>query len=203
MNEMTCYEDLPIEKLRDRVIDDLVKHYSLERIDLPEFERRTEVASKTSSRGELIDQVADLPALSEGGRPSQREATAAEARPEGWAVAAGDVKQNDVSVAIFSGSDYKGVWRAPRTLSSLCVFGGSNIDLRKAIVPPEGVTISCLCAFGGADIIVPPGMRVTTRGFGIFGGFDRINNEVDDPEAPTIVVEGFAIFGGVSVKIRD
>jgi hypothetical protein len=44
---------------------------------------------------------------------------------------------------------------------------------------------------------------VITRGAGIFGGFDRTNNEVDDPDAPTVVVEGLAIFGGVSVKIRQ
>ena len=71
------------------------------------------------------------------------------------------------------------------------------------MVPAEGVSINCLCIFGGVDIIVPPGMRLHVRGMGIFGGFDRSENQVDDPTAPTIVVEGIALFGGVSVRIRD
>jgi hypothetical protein len=184
MNDPAFYESIPMEKLRDRVMDDLVKHFSLERVSLDEFERRTDLASKTSSRGELIAQVADLPAL-EGERredPAPRE--------------------SDIAVAVFGGSDFRGVWRAPRRLNSLCLFGGINIDLRKAMVPEEGVTISCACIFGGIDIVVPPGMRLVVRGMGIFGGFDRTSNEVDDPRAPTVVVEGLALFGGVSVRIR-
>jgi hypothetical protein len=65
------------------------------------------------------------------------------------------------------------------------------------------MTISCVCAFGGVDIIAPRGMRVHTRGVGVFGGFDRADNEPDDPYAPTITIEGVAFFGGVSVKIKD
>jgi hypothetical protein len=200
MNEPVRYEGVATEKLRDAVMDDLVKHYSLERLSLEEFERRTDLVSKASTRGELVAQIADLPDLP-AEKGERRPASAS--RQGGWRVDSASARPSDVSVAVFGGSDFKGVWRAPRRLAALCLFGGSNIDLRKAIVPAEGVVISCVCAFGGADIIVPPGMRVITRGIGIFGGFDRTNNEIDDPDAPTIVVDGIAVFGGVSVRIRD
>jgi hypothetical protein len=199
MNELARYETLPIEDLRDQVMDLLVKHYSQERVSLDEFERRTELVSKAATRGEMVAQVADLPA--EGREPEPR-ARAGVAAASTWRIGSGNARPSDFSMAIFSGSDYKGVWQAPRALTSLCIFGGSSIDLRKAVVPAEGVTISCLCLFGGVDVIVPPGMRVLVRGVGIFGGFDRTSNEVDDPDAPTIVVEGLALFGGVSVRIR-
>ncbi len=52
-------------------------------------------------------------------------------------------------------------------------------------------------------MIAPRGMRVVVRGMGVCGGFDRTSNEVDDPDAPTVVVEGIALFGGVSVRIKD
>jgi hypothetical protein len=201
VNSVALYDSVPTEQLRERIIDDLVKHYSLESIDLTEFERRTEQASKAASRGELIAQIADLPSI-----PDER-ARGSAPRPRadqgGWSVAEKAARQNDFAVAIFGGSDFRGVWRAPRRLSALAVFGGSTIDLRKAIVPAEGMTISCVCAFGGVDVIAPRGLRVQTRGMGIFGGFDRADNEPDDPYAPTIVIEGIAVFGGVSVKIRD
>jgi hypothetical protein len=201
MNDLSHYEAEPIETLRDRVMDDLVKQYSLERVDLPEFERRTELVSKARTRAELVAQVSDLPEL-----PNSRPQAAAPRLSPGsrsWRVGTNTARPSDFSLAVFSGSEYKGVWQAPRNLTSLCVFGGSSIDLRKAVVPAEGVTISCLCLFGGVDVIVPPGMRVFVRGLGIFGGFDRTSNEVDDPYAPTIVVEGLALFGGVSVRIRE
>lgn len=201
MNDLAQYESIPIEKLRDKVMDDLVKQYSLERVNLDEFERRTDLISKAATRGEMITQIADLPALPL--EPGERKASASNATNAAWRVSDDrSPRQSDVCVAIFGGSDIKGVWRAPRRLATLCVFGGSNIDLRKAIVPADGLTISCMCAFGGVDIIVPPGMRLQVRGMGIFGGFDRTNNEVDDPDAPTIVVDGIAVFGGVSVRIR-
>ena len=202
MNELASYQSLPIEELRERVTDDLVRHYSQERVSLEDFERRTSLVTKAATRGEILTQVADLsPLPAEAGRPASAAAPAG-SRGAGWKVASGGFRLSDVNIAIFSGSDYKGVWQAPRNLNSLCVFGGSNIDLRRAVVPPEGVTISCLCLFGGVDIVVPPGMRLQVRGLGVFGGFDRISNEVDDPYAPTVVVEGLALFGGVSVRVR-
>ena len=200
MNDSARYESLPIEKLRDRVMDDLVRQYSLERVDLPEFERRTDIVSRAATRSELIAQVSDLPGLPNEGRAAAR--TSASPGAAGWRVGSENARPNDYAVAIFSGSDFKGVWQAPRSLTALCVFGGASIDFRRAIVPEEGVTVSCLCLFGGVDIVVPPGMRVRVRGIGIFGGFDRTENEVEDPAAPTIVVEGLALFGGVSVRVR-
>jgi hypothetical protein len=200
MHELARYDAIPIEKLRDKVMDDLVRQYSLERVNLDEFERRTDLVSKAATKGELIAQVADLPVLPEEGR--ERRESQAHTGSTTWRVNTKGARPSDYAVAIFSGSDYRGVWHAPRALTTLCVFGGSSIDLRKAVVPPEGVTISCLCVFGGVDIIVPPGMRVHVRGMGIFGGFERTENEVDDPNAPTILVEGLALFGGVSVRVK-
>jgi len=199
MKDLAQYESLPIEKLRDQLMDDLVRHYSQERFSLEEFERRTTHLSKAETRSELMAQVADLPSLAP--EATGRKASMASAQTT-WRVATGSSRPNDFAVAIFSGSEFKGIWQAPRALTNLCVFGGSSIDLRRAVVPSDGLTISCLCLFGGVDIIVPPGMRLYVRGIGVFGGFDRTSNEIDDPAAPTIVIEGLALFGGVSVRVK-
>ena len=207
MNDMVKYRDLPVAELRDRVMDELVRQYSLERVDLEEFERRTGLVAKALTGDEIVAQVADLPALPAEGRPRETGA-AARARParDGslarWSVDPSGGRQSDLSLAVFGGSDYRGVWRAPRQLTSICVFGGSKIYLREAIVPPDGVSISCVCVFGGLDVVVPPGMKVRVRGLGVFGGFDRADNEPEDPEAPAVVIDGIALFGGVSVKVR-
>ena len=200
MNDVSRYESLSFETLRDSVMDDLVRQYSIERVDLPEFERRTDLVSKAATKSEMIAQVADLPDLPGDRRAARASASSGSAT---WRMGSSNARPSDYAVAIFGGSEFKGVWQAPRNLTALCVFGGSSIDFRKAVIPEEGVAISCLCLFGGVDIVVPPGMRVRVRGIGIFGGFDRTENEVDDPRAPTISVEGLALFGGVSVRVRS
>jgi hypothetical protein len=157
------------------------------------------------TKAALIAVVADLPAL--GGAETLPGAAPAKnkgPRPgEQWQVSSERVQAEGSAICVFGATDRKGVWRAPRTLDTICVFGGANLDFRKAIVPPEGVTLNCVALFGGVDIIVPPGMRVEVSGMGIMGGFDHTHNEIDDPDAPLIRVEGIAIFGGVSVRVKD
>jgi len=207
MQELARYQALPVDELRDRVMDELVRQYSLERVDLDEFERRTDLVAKAQTRGELLVQVADLPPLPPEGRAAARDPERPRGRyagaPARWSVDPDGGKPSGFDLALFGGSDYKGVWRAPRQLTSICVFGGSKIDLREAIVPPDGVSISCVCVFGGLDVIVPPGMRLHVQGVGVFGGFDRPSSESGDPEAPMISVDGVALFGGVSVKVKS
>jgi hypothetical protein len=200
--DLAYYESVPAEKLRDRVMDDLVKHYALERFDLEEFEARTDRVSKAATRSELIAQIADLPPLEGEERSERLHGPAADRAATSGCSTYSDPKESDFAIAIFGGSDLRGAWRAPRKLSSLCLFGGINIDLRKASIPEGGLAISCACAFGGIDIVVPPGVRLEVRGFGVFGSFDRPHNYVDDPRAPTVVVEGLALFGGVSIKVK-
>jgi hypothetical protein len=202
MKDLVRDESVPMEGLRDRVMDDLVKHYSLERVSLEEFERRSDRVSKAPTRDEIIAQVADLPPIDperrKKGDIQARGAAISERRPSVYSGA----RESDVAIAIFGGTDFRGAWRAPRKLNSLCLFGGIKIDLRKALIPEEGLTIVCACAFGGVEVVAPPDINLVVRGMGIFGGFDRPNNEIDDPMAPTVVIEGIALFGGVDVKIK-
>jgi hypothetical protein len=73
MKDLVRDESVPMEGLRDRVMDDLVKHYSLERVSLEEFERRSDRVSKAPTRDEIIAQVADLPPIDPGpGRATSR-----------------------------------------------------------------------------------------------------------------------------------
>lgn len=104
-------------------------------------------------------------------------------------------------MAIFSGTDRKGVWNPPRKLHTIAVFGGSDIDLRDARIPPGGMRIIAFALFGAVDIIVPDGVRVEASGGGIFGAFEGHDQpESYESDAPVIRVEGAAIFGAVEVK---
>lgn len=202
MKELASIESIPLEALREQVLDGLVRRYSREGVSMEEYERRTSLATRALTKAELLGAVEGLP--EEGPAypsPAPRAAPGATSLPSTWRYnEAPEARQG--ALAVFSGFERKGVWKAPRRLESLCVFGGAELDLRKAFIPREGITISVLAVFGGVDVTIPPDLRVEVAGMGIFGGFDHKHTEADD-SAPLVRIEGLAIFGGVGIKIRD
>jgi hypothetical protein len=105
----------------------------------------------------------------------------------------------DRMIAIFGGASRHGRWRVRKNIQSLTLFGGTDLDLRDAIFEAPVVEISGFWCFGGLDIKVPEGIEVRDQTAGIFGGTDI--HDVGDPApgAPTLVIKGVSLFGGVSV----
>jgi predicted membrane protein len=83
----------------------------------------------------------------------------------------------------------------------LAIFGGYNLDLRKAVIKGSTAVIDATAIFGGIEIIVPETWNVVVRGVGIFGGYgDESHHPSAGEPAPDLVVQGVAIFGGVAIK---
>jgi len=87
---------------------------------------------------------------------------------------------------------------------SSSVFGGTEYDLRQANLSANGAVIDCLTLFGGCGFKVPPDWTVKNEVTAIFGAFTdkrggSLNHIVSDP-SKTLVIKGFAAFGGVEVK---
>jgi predicted membrane protein len=82
------------------------------------------------------------------------------------------------------------------------IFGGLEIDLRKAETKKDDVYIEANAIFGGIEIRVPETWDVTVRGTGIFGGYGDETHRMPagDGKRPHLIVTGGAIFGGVNVK---
>src|SRR6266404_2769293 len=82
------------------------------------------------------------------------------------------------------------------------IFGGVELDLHKAATKKDEIIIEANAMFGGIDMRVPDNWTVTVRGAGIFGGYedktDSRSGEVG--KQPHLVITGYAVFGGVSVK---
>ncbi len=84
------------------------------------------------------------------------------------------------------------------------IFGGTEYDLRQASLSKNGAVIDSLAVFGGCGFKVPPDWTVKNEVTAIFGAFTdkrgaSINHIVSDP-SKTLVIKGFAAFGGVEVK---
>ena len=61
------------------------------------------------------------------------------------------------------------------------------------------VELTIICGFGGVDVLVPPGVNVRNETLALFGGTDLKRIE-PGPGAPTIVLKGLVMFGGVDAK---
>jgi len=87
---------------------------------------------------------------------------------------------------------------------AFAMFGGVEIDLRKAATTRGEILIEANALFGGIELRVPETWNVTVRGAGIFGGYEdkTMDARVAPPDAkqPHLIVNGFAVFGGVTIQ---
>lgn len=112
----------------------------------------------------------------------------------------GQNPDSDKMVAIFGGVTRNGRWRVRKNIQALALFGGMDLDLRNAIFEAPVVEISGFWCFGGLDIKVPEGIEVRDQTAGVFGGTDIRDIGDPAPGAPTLVIKGMTLFGGVTVR---
>ncbi len=83
------------------------------------------------------------------------------------------------------------------------MFGGIELDLRRARITQDKAVIDATSMFGGIEITVPDEWTVSVTGMGIFGGFEDKTHPpkpVAGVAPQNLEVTGTAMFGGVSVR---
>jgi hypothetical protein len=81
------------------------------------------------------------------------------------------------------------------------VLGGSDLDLRGALVEGGETTITVVSILGGSSIVVPEGVDAELDGFGLLGGNDLdVAGPPPGPGAPVVRVRAFSFLGGTSVR---
>jgi hypothetical protein len=83
------------------------------------------------------------------------------------------------------------------------IFGSIEIDLRRALITQQArtVVINVMTVFGETKVRVPQNWRVIVSGSGILGNFeDKTIPPNTGPDAPTLIIAGFSIFGSVQIE---
>ena len=83
------------------------------------------------------------------------------------------------------------------------VFGGFEIDLRKAQIAEEEAVLELNAVFGGIEVRIPESWSVVMKGAGVFGAFQDSTLQPDRriyPSPKRLIVKGGAVFGGVELK---
>jgi hypothetical protein len=196
-------ERLPVREMRasdadrERVAAVLRAAAAEGRIELDELDERLGAVYAARTYAELEPITRDLPA--QGEQPVAIVQSAA-APPGERSDRFGGAPTSGGAFALMSGFERKGRWVVPRVFRAGALMGGGEIDLREARFAEETVTIHAWTFMGGIEIIVPEDAEVHVVGLGIMGGFDHRATGVGEPGAPTIIVKGLAVMGGVSVE---
>ncbi len=176
---------------RDKVATLLSTAYAEGRLSKAEHDERLEDLLQAKTFDDLLPLTADLVVVG----PSAPASTSSVEIDTAHAT-----EEPDRHIAIFGGVTRKGDWRVRRKTQSFALFGGMDLDMRDAVFEAPRVEISGFWCFGGLDIKVPEGMQVRDETAGIFGGTDVRDLGQPIPGAPTLVIKGVTLFGGVSVR---
>ena len=183
---------------REKIVQDLAEHFAQDRLTMPEYERRVELAYRADSTSALVALTNDLNPL-----PPARLSAAAV--PERLSDERGLTTKAKNFFAVMGGVVRKGRWIVPSRIRAMAWMGGISLDLRDAEITAPVTDIYVFALMGGVEIIVPPDVRLESDGFAIMGGFeDQLKEPASrDPNAPLIRVHGIAIMGGVEARVAS
>jgi hypothetical protein len=182
---------------RDQVATLLSTAYAEGRLTREEHDERVGELMVAKTFDDLIPLTRDLVIA---GSPARHAAPQSASR---FTIdATGQDLQPDKMIAIFGGVTRTGRWRVRKKIQAFALFGGMDLDLRDAVFEAPVVEIAGFWCFGGLDMKVPEGIEVRDQTAGIFGGTDVRDIGDPVPGAPTLVIKGVALFGGVSVRGR-
>lgn len=88
------------------------------------------------------------------------------------------------------------------TIVAFALMGGIEIDLRGADIGAGGVTIRAFAMMGGINVLVDRGTRVEENGIGLAGGFTDSSGMPTRTDGPVVHLTGLALMGGVDLTRR-
>ena len=191
--------DRPLAIVREEVIEALVASYGRGELSLAAFERRLDEALAAEAGDVLVALTADLPIAAVAGAARQRRNTST---LRGAAEPLAAPTEVDQIINIFGGGKRGGTWTVGRELRLLCIFGGTEIDFSTATFSAPVTRVRMFCIFGGASIRVNERTNVVSNVTCIFGGFDNRGPSTTFADAPTLIVEGLALFGGADIRVK-
>ncbi len=106
-------------------------------------------------------------------------------------------------VAAMDGVEFSSRSTALRAARCTAIMGGIELDLTEAELAPTA-NLELTAVTGGIDVVVPAAWRVELISGGFAGGAENLTepDSVDD-DAPVLVVDARAYFGGVAVRTPE
>ena len=184
---------IPTAERRDAVVSKLTDAFAAGRIEVEEFELRTERALRAATIQELD---ATLDGLTGPATPLPV------ANPQEFSIDHPRRSASRITFVVMGGVDRKGRWAPSRRHVAIAWMGGAFLDFREAVLMPGVTDVYCFAKWGGIEIAVPPGLDVDVSGLAIMGGLERLSQESGstDPRRPRLHIHALAFMGAIEVR---
>ncbi|MEU6378265.1 DUF1707 domain-containing protein [Streptomyces sp. NPDC046909] len=180
---------------RDRIADILREALAEGRLTADEHAERVEGALAAKTVGELDVFIRDLPAAHQ----RRTAPVSAPSRPTAGAI---PLDPDENVVAVFSAAVRKGRRRAGRRIHAYAIFGSVEIDLSEALFEYQQVVVKAISVFGSVDVRVPENVSLRGTGGGVLGNFEVHTLDAEDPAAPVVYVDGWAVLGNIEGRAK-
>lgn len=191
------FEDRPLDKVREEVIDQLVMNYSHGELSQEAFEARLDHAFDSTTHQQLADLVEDLP-LQVDAKYEQSKAARFDAHST--KIFAGS--EHSI-VAVLSSQSMKGAWQVPAKIKAYSVLGSLKIDFTDAHFESDEIHVQLLDLVGDIKIFVPEFARVTCNVANIISSLDNhLEAPVQEPKVH-IHISGYSVLSSIDIKVRQ
>ena len=162
---------------RDCTVLALREHLAAGRLTLEEFTERMTAALAATTTTDLEAPLRELPVAESTRRRPTR-----------------------FLLALFGSTERGGRLRLRRHALCVSMFGNVDLDLRRATLEGEVITIFAIAMFAALDLYVPEGVEVDLHGLTVFGHKNANGNDPEPlPGTPIVRVYAFGVFCGMDV----
>jgi len=102
--------------------------------------------------------------------------------------------------AMLSGSELRPISRPFRGADLSAILAGVQLDLTSARMEGDIARIEVFAFCGGIDIRVPPDWTVTSKVATLMGSYTDKRRPTTTLPTKTLIIDGFAVMGGIDVK---
>lgn len=190
---------MSLELEREHVVQALCAHYAQDHLSTGELEARFERANAAATPADLRTVLEGLPALGPMVAPPAPFYQVGTAIPTHTST--GLPAHEKRYAAIFAEVKKEGYWAPAPLVVARTVFGSIVLDLREALLPPEGLVIDVDVILGEAVILLPPGLGAEVDCSAFLGTVEDKAQRAA-PGAPVIRVRGGTVMGSITVKTR-
>ena len=188
--------DRPITKLREETIDQLTLNYSHGELSLDAFERRLDHALDAKTHDALLSLTADLDLVVDSTFKEHKR------REFDIMTDSHDVTNEQKILSIFGNSKREDAWNVPKEIQVYNMFGNTTLDFSEARLTSMTTHINLSCVFGNLLVYIPENMNVVSNVSCILGGVNHKAPSGNGVDIPTIVLDGFVLFGNVKIKLK-
>lgn len=112
----------------------------------------------------------------------------------------GDAGATVSAIAVMGGFERRITSHEFRGGEITAFMGGGKLDLRDALPAGGQAVINIFAMMGGFEILVPETWRVISEVTPFMGGIEDKSRTSTNPTAPCLVLRGFVMMGGVTLK---